>query len=521
MDIWSILAHWALSSTLQTGVLVTLISLITWIAWRHLSAQWTSTLWILVLLRLAVPWSPRDGLLMLAGRANTVLPEWVSDLSKTSAPATALARVANNATRSPQPHAVTVIHWPIVAVCVWGLGALIVALRSVRMERRFRHAVSQSRMPTPLGMNLYETAAVRAPAAFGLWHPQILIPPGLRERLTPAQWQWVVQHERHHILRLDIMVRWAMEIAAILYWFNPFVWIARRASRAAQELAADEGVIRWLSPQDRVEYGRVLLAVAAYAGSGVPSVANMKLEPSSLARRIARIHETPHGAMARGTTVVAVMLTVVVLSAAAMATGATPSSYPLRFPPGLGNSPGSQSATARASSNAAQITADTFDQAVRTALARQIHASDRQANVARELSHAMITAVRTIKHVYTAQVIIPFQGHLFMGTLGATRQGVRWTFAFPGGVALGWIDPQHPLNVMETGGEFTPTSKPYFFVAGVARPGIKYVVIHFSSGAVVQVHVSLAHTFAYLTDSQTGTQVIDAYSATHHLVYRW
>lgn len=194
---------------------------------------------------------------------------------------------------------------------------------------------------------------------------------------------------------------------------------------------------------------------------------------------------------------------------------------PPQFPPGFRNQPQTQGASAPAGSSAGTIQAATFAQAVRASLAGQIHASDRNANVARELSHVIITAIRSVHNTYTAQVVFPFQGHLFMGTLAAARQGTRWTFAFAGDTSLGWVDPQRPLNVMETGGQITPTSTPYLFVAGIAGPGIQYVVIQFSSGAMVRVNVSPAHTFAYLTDAQQGTRDIDAYSASHHLVYRW
>ncbi len=522
MGVWSILAHWVVSSTLQTGVVVTLLSLITRIAWRHLSPRWGAALWILVLMRLAVPWSPSGWLLVAVG-ADTVLPRWVSHLSN-SVDAAALPGASSGGATDHLSHA-AIIHWPLVAVTIWGLGALVFALRSLHGERRFRRAVAQARertnlpvMSTALRIDVRETSAVRAPAAFGLRRPQILIPPGLVDRLTPEQWQWVVQHEWHHIRRFDIAARWAMELATILYWFNPFVWIARRELRAAQELAADEGVIRSLSPEDRLEYGRVLLAVATYEGSGVPSVAGMKLQRSSLARRIERIHQTPHRALARGTTASAVVLTVVLtLSAAAVAAGGRSPS----FPPGFGNQPQAQSSTVSAGSSPGTIHAATFAQAVRTSLADQIQASDRNANVVRELSHVIISAIHTIHNTYTAQVLVPFHGHLFMGTLVAERQGTRWIFASPADTSLGWVDPQRPLNVMETGGQITPTGTPYFLVAGIARPGIQYVVIHLSSGATVRVDVSPSHTFTYLTDAQQGTRGIDAYSASHHRVYRW
>lgn len=526
MAVWPLLAHWAVSSTVQTGVIVAVILLVTRVAWRHMSARWGAALWIVVLIRLAVPWSPSGVFPASTGVAAPTILQWVPLLAhpvaSTPMPGASVAGPA--AALSPG----VLIPWSLIAAMIWGLGALMLAFGVLRRERRFRQAVAGAHridrvaMPTAPGFDIRETSAVRAPAVFGLRRPQILIPLGLMNRLTPEQWQWVVQHESHHIGRFDIAVRWAMEIAAIVYWFNPFVWAARHEVRAAQELAADEGVIHPLSPTERLEYGRMLLAVAAEHGDGIPSVAGMTLRRSSLARRIERIRQAPHRTWVRGTTAGAVVLTVLLtLSVAVVAAGGRGQTQPPQFPPGFAL-PSSTSSSAPAGSGAPAIHAATFAQAVRTALTRQIRASDRTANVTRELSRLTIASIHSAHHLYAAVVLLPYHGALFLGQLVARREGARWTFQFPSNTQLAWVDPQRPLNVPEMGGQLTPSSPPYLFIAGaVTRPDIRYVVIHFTSGARVRLKVSPEHTFAYLTEVYQGTQAIDAYSAGHRLVYRW
>ncbi len=107
--------------------------------------------------------------------------------------------------------------------------------------------------------------------------PIIVVPPGLVEQLTPRQLQWVWRHELNHVRHRDIATRWAMELVAIVYWFNPFVWIARVSLRTAQELAADSAVVHDLPSEQRIQYGRLLLVVATYDGGTVPSLAEMQL----------------------------------------------------------------------------------------------------------------------------------------------------------------------------------------------------------------------------------------------------
>ena len=52
------LGHWALSSTVQTGVIVGVLAGLGGALGRYLSPRWVAALWLLVLMRLVVPWSP-------------------------------------------------------------------------------------------------------------------------------------------------------------------------------------------------------------------------------------------------------------------------------------------------------------------------------------------------------------------------------------------------------------------------------------------------------------------------------
>ena len=175
------------------------------------------------------------------------------------------------------------IFWPWIGVALWGMGASLLAVRSVWREIYFRRILGTATERVDLQVSLaksvtgiWETPA-RAPGGFGLWRPIIVVPPGLVEQLTPRQLQWVWRHELNHVRHRDIATRWAMELVAIVYWFNPFVWIARVSLRTAQELAADSAVVHDLPSEQRIQYGRLLLVVATYDGGTVPSLAEMQL----------------------------------------------------------------------------------------------------------------------------------------------------------------------------------------------------------------------------------------------------
>ena len=51
-------------------------------------------------------------------------------------------------------------------------------------------------------------------------------------------------------------------VCLALHWFDPLVWWAAAASRQDGELACDEAALRRLAPEERVAYGRTLLAMS-------------------------------------------------------------------------------------------------------------------------------------------------------------------------------------------------------------------------------------------------------------------
>ncbi len=297
------LGHWAVSSTLQTGVMVGVLALVTTLAGRHFAPRWTAVLWLLVFVRLVIPWNP---VTLVHLSPPGVSPPMAARLSAPSPIVMTGHLTATVVSHGPHP-APFVVAWPLLLGALWAMGVVAVAGRTLHREWTFRGAIRQSARPLHLGSApqarmpaVWETAAVDAPAAFGIWRPKILVPLGLRVVLTPGEWQLMLRHELVHIQHRDVLLRWGMELVAIVYWFNPFVWVARHHVRQAQELAADDAVLAALAPGDRSQYGHTLLTVAGliHHPTGSPSTAGMQWPQGSLARRIRRIRQAPRHRLA-------------------------------------------------------------------------------------------------------------------------------------------------------------------------------------------------------------------------------
>lgn len=99
----------------------------------------------------------------------------------------------------------------------------------------------------------------RVPVTWGSLRPVMLLPS------AALHWSdtWILaalRHEAAHISRYDYLTRWFAQLACALYWPNPLVWLLARSLRVAQELAADDLVLRAGTPAE--EYASQLVEAA-------------------------------------------------------------------------------------------------------------------------------------------------------------------------------------------------------------------------------------------------------------------
>jgi uncharacterized repeat protein (TIGR02543 family) len=78
---------------------------------------------------------------------------------------------------------------------------------------------------------------------------------------TMEQLVGILQHELTHLRRFDVLVKWLSNIACILHWFNPLVWLARREINRTCELACDAAVIRKMKEEEKMAYGHTLISL--------------------------------------------------------------------------------------------------------------------------------------------------------------------------------------------------------------------------------------------------------------------
>jgi beta-lactamase regulating signal transducer with metallopeptidase domain len=190
------------------------------------------------------------------------------------------------------------------ALTIWLIGCVILAIRLVwghlevrRCTRRARPLVDarwqghlkvlsadlELRGPARLRIG----SGISTPFTCGLLRPAILVPESAR-RWPLDELRATLAHELGHVVRRDCAARLATQIACVLQWFNPLVWILRDRLLAEQEEACDRLALRsGLRPS---QYATALVtirrALATPTRRRVPLAASPLGDPDALARRL-------------------------------------------------------------------------------------------------------------------------------------------------------------------------------------------------------------------------------------------
>lgn len=146
---------------------------------------------------------------------------------------------------------------------VWVVGMIECAGVFFWSNLRFGREVKRNRKCIGCYKNklkVYQVSGIGSPCLFGLYQPGIYFQEGYI--LSEEQREYVCAHEYTHYRHGDHI--WAIVrcVCVIVYWFNPLVWVAARASMKDGELACDAGTLKLIGAQHNLDYGRTLVALA-------------------------------------------------------------------------------------------------------------------------------------------------------------------------------------------------------------------------------------------------------------------
>jgi bla regulator protein blaR1 len=126
----------------------------------------------------------------------------------------------------------------------WLCGLSVVVFAWARQWRRVRTVL---RAASPLALNLpiraMSSPARLEPGVFGVFRSVLLLPEGITDRLTPAQWEAILAHELSHVRRRDNLTAAIHMAVEAIFWFHPLVWWIGKRLVDERERACDEEVL--------------------------------------------------------------------------------------------------------------------------------------------------------------------------------------------------------------------------------------------------------------------------------------
>jgi uncharacterized protein (TIGR03435 family) len=208
-------------------------------------------LWLAASVKFLLPFSLLTGLGSQVEwrKAPLVLQPRLDVVEQISEPFAILASPARLLDKRPSSR------FPAVLFSLWLCGF---AANGLAWWRRWREVHAAWSTASPLPLNLPVPALLSSarlePGVFGVFRPFLLLPEGLNEHLTPAQFEAIVAHELCHVRRRDNLSSAIHMVVEALFWFYPLVWWIRARLMEERELACDEEVLRMGSdPQDYAE----------------------------------------------------------------------------------------------------------------------------------------------------------------------------------------------------------------------------------------------------------------------------
>ena len=133
---------------------------------------------------------------------------------------------------------------------LWLFGTWLVFTVRLHKSRRFLGRHGRTR--------IYISSTVKSPCLAGLIPAVYLTEDVLQTDST----ELILRHELTHLRHLDFLWSFCRTAAVIVYWWNPFIWLAAICSKRDAELACDEAVAAGLSDAQRLAYARTILAQA-------------------------------------------------------------------------------------------------------------------------------------------------------------------------------------------------------------------------------------------------------------------
>lgn len=303
---------------------------------KHLSSRMQYNLWFVLLSLLAVPFMPfhlpsfPQLFSRLGGLGSSPAPSGGTALSGVRVADTVGAGWMDDFALSINSKTPSVLGSILFAIWIAGMITMLLFIINASLHLR---AIMKSALPLQNSQvrTLYDeclhemritrkipvcsSAFLKSPIIVGLLKPCIYLPIHLISDYDESDTRYMLLHELQHYKHKDALAGYLMNLAGIVYWFNPFVWYALKQMRDEREIACDAAVLNMLEEDRYADYGKTLIRFAEKISlTPFPFTAGLGGNKKQIERRIMNIatyHKPSFGKRLKGT--VAFLLTAALL----------------------------------------------------------------------------------------------------------------------------------------------------------------------------------------------------------------
>lgn len=312
------------------SILILIILLTKKIFKKALSPKWHYYIWILLMIKLIVPFSFESSVSvysLLNTAANkidlNVREVSIQRLVRTTENSSGVIENKNNE-KTPDSDITsngdTILiekedlkynSVVMTAALIWVIGVLLLSLYIIYLnvafaisihkrytlleDKRINHLLEDCRrvMKIKHAIPLFTSERIRTPALYGFTSAKILVSKNYMEQLNDDEIKYIFLHELSHYKRKDILINWILTLLQIIYFFNPLLWYAFKRIHEDCEISCDAAALKYIKEEEHHNYGSTIIKlIKLYSESNfISGTAGMAKSKSSYKRRIMMISE--------------------------------------------------------------------------------------------------------------------------------------------------------------------------------------------------------------------------------------
>ena len=330
--------------------MVLLIFFVCMLFQKKIGRQWQYYIWLVVIARLLLPFSPEQNLMGSMGeRLYSLVQDYETDSAKNVGSSLEKgdaglseedyetedfknAGKENVMTGELQNKVLQAVPKTGRYLCIfWLVTAMFLFLRKVTIYQSFVRFVKAGSTPvddityleilakeeTDLGIrkavDLWINPIISSPMLIGFIHPCIVLPDN---DLPEKEFHYTVLHELIHYKRKDMYYKWVVQGILCIHWFNPLIYFAAHKISRFCEFSCDEAVVNRLNSYDECrEYAGTLLNAMASKGVFKERIASLTLSEDKklLKERMEAIMSGKTGKYTIGKRIFSVVLTTTII----------------------------------------------------------------------------------------------------------------------------------------------------------------------------------------------------------------